>query len=111
MIDEWRSKKPWRILCEVYGKMIAMVIQHWLLLWGCWHDPHRSFVKAAEIVRQSTRRLIDALHAQKETKQMQQALQAIKKEMRSGCRLNTRLAHPNTSQLLLDGLDWHLTLT
>jgi hypothetical protein len=42
---------------------------------------------------------------------MQQAFQAIKKEMRSGCRLNTRLAHPNTSQLLLDGLDWHLTLT
>ena len=111
MIDEWNSKKPWRILCEIYGKMIAMVIQHWLLLWGCWHDPHRSLVKAAAIVRQSTRRIIDALHANTETKQMQQALLAIKREMRSGCRLDTRSAHPNTSQLLLDGLDWHLTLT
>jgi hypothetical protein len=111
MIDEWNTKKPWRILCEIYGKMIAMVIQHWLLLWGCWHDPHRSLFKAAEIVRQSARRLIDALHANKETKQMQQALLAIKREMRSGCRIDTRKAHPNTSQLLLDGLDWHLTLT
>ncbi len=110
MIDEWSTKKPWRILCEIYGKMIAMVIQHWLLLWGCWHDPHRSFVKAAEIVRQSSRRIIDALHAAMGTKQMQQALLAIKREMRSGCRLDTRSAHPNTSQLLLDGLDWHLTL-
>jgi Transposase DDE domain len=110
MIDEWNTKKPWRILCEIYGKMIAMVIQHWFLLWGCWHDPHRSFVKAAEIVRQSARRIIDALHADMETKQMQQALLAIKREMRSGCRLDTRSAHPNTSQLLLDGLDWHLTL-
>lgn len=110
MIDEWNTKKPWRILCEIYGKMIAMVIQHWVLLWGCWHDPHRSLVKAAEIVRQSTRRLIDALHANTETQQMHQALRAIKQEMRSGCRLDTRSAHPNTSQLLLDGLDWHLTL-
>jgi hypothetical protein len=42
---------------------------------------------------------------------MQQALQAIKYEMRSGCRVDTRKAHPNTSQILLDGLDWHLTLT
>jgi hypothetical protein len=111
LIDEWRTENPWRILCEIYAKMIAMVIQHWLLLWGCWHDPHRSLVKAADIVRQSARRLIDALHADKQTKQMQQAIQAIKHEMRSGCRVDTRKAHPNTSQILLDGLDWHLTLT
>jgi hypothetical protein len=111
MIDEWSTKNPWRILCEIYGKMIAMVIQHWLLLWGCWHDPHRSLVKAADIVRQSARRIIDALHANDPRKQMQQAFLAIKREMRSGCRLDTRSAHPNTSQLLLDGLDWHLTLT
>jgi hypothetical protein len=30
-IDEWRSKKPWRILCEVYGKLAAMLIQQWLI--------------------------------------------------------------------------------
>lgn len=30
-IDEWRAKKPWRILCELYGKLAAMVIQHWLI--------------------------------------------------------------------------------
>jgi hypothetical protein len=111
MIDEWRTQSPWRILCEIYAKMIAMVIQHWLLQWGCWHDPHRSLVKAADVVRQSARRIIDALHANKESKQMEQALLAIKREMRSGCRLDMRKAHPNTSQLLLDGLDWHLTLT
>jgi hypothetical protein len=110
-VDEWRTKKPWRILCEIYGKLIAMVIQHWLLLWGCWHDPHRSLVKAADVVRQSARRIIDALHANDPTKQMEQALLAIKREMRSGCRIDMRSAHPNTSQLLLDGLDWHLTLT
>jgi len=30
-IDEWRSKKPWRILCEFYGKLAAMLIQQWLI--------------------------------------------------------------------------------
>ncbi len=30
-IDDWRSKKPWRILCEVYGKLSAMLIQQWLI--------------------------------------------------------------------------------
>src|SRR5581483_6411654 len=50
-IDEWRSKKRWRILCEFYGKLIAMLIQQWLLTAGCWHDPYRSLVKAAQVVR------------------------------------------------------------
>ena len=30
-VDESRSLKPWRILCEVYAKLLAMVVQHWLL--------------------------------------------------------------------------------
>jgi hypothetical protein len=29
-IDEWRSKSPARMLCEIFAKMIAMVIQHWM---------------------------------------------------------------------------------
>lgn len=44
-IDEWRTKNPWRILCEVYAKLAAMVIQHWLIHAGCWHDPWRSLEK------------------------------------------------------------------
>jgi hypothetical protein len=28
-----------------------------------------------------------------------------------GCRLNRRKQHPGTDQLLLEGLDWQLTLT
>ena len=35
-IDQWRSKKPWRILSEVYAKLAAMVIQQWLIQLGCW---------------------------------------------------------------------------
>ncbi len=32
VIDEWRTENPWRILCEFYGKLIVMIIQHWMFL-------------------------------------------------------------------------------
>ncbi len=50
-LDIWRSEKPMRILCEIYAKLIGMVIQHWLIIVGCWHDPHRSLVKASMAVQ------------------------------------------------------------
>src|SRR5262249_46780795 len=31
-IDEFRGRKPGRVLCELYAKLLAMVVQHWLLL-------------------------------------------------------------------------------
>jgi hypothetical protein len=46
-IDESRSEKPWRILCEVYAKLLAMLVQHWILVVCCWRYPDRSLTKAA----------------------------------------------------------------
>ena len=42
-IDEWRSTKPWRILCELYAKLIGLVLQHWVFLAGSWYRHDRSF--------------------------------------------------------------------
>jgi len=50
-IDECRSKKPYRILCEFYAKMCAMIIQQSFIQEGCWFDPFRSLVKAADSLR------------------------------------------------------------
>jgi len=47
-IDESRSTNPWRILCEVYAKLVALVIQHWILLSCCWQNPNRSLTKAVK---------------------------------------------------------------
>src|SRR5262249_29729987 len=52
-IDESRSVKPWRVLCEVYAKLLGMVVQHWLLLISCWDHPDRSLVKASRTVRRN----------------------------------------------------------
>jgi hypothetical protein len=45
-VDCWRSEKGMRILCEVYAKLMAMILLHWFTIAGCWSDPHRSLVKA-----------------------------------------------------------------
>jgi hypothetical protein len=96
-IDQWRSKKPWRILSEVYAKLAAMVIQQWLIQLGCWQDPHRSLFKAAQVVRREANRLMVALYKGG----LEEELRDILRCMRSGCRLNTRKQAPNTSQFLL----------
>lgn len=106
-IDEWRTKKPWRILCELYGKLAAMVIQLWLIQAGCWHDPWRSLVQAAAVVRREANRIMIALYEGG----LEQALHSIVHGMRSGCRIQRRRRHPSTAQLLLEGLDWELCLT
>jgi hypothetical protein len=106
-IDEWRSKKPWRILCELYGKLCAMLIQQWLIQAGCWHDPWRSLVKAAQAVRREANRIMVALYEGG----LEQVLRSIVRGMRSGCRIERRRSHPSTVQLLLEGLDWQLVLT
>ena len=96
-IDQWRSKKPWRILCEVYAKLSAMVLQHWLIQLGGFQDPHRSLVKAAQVVRREAGRLMVALYKGG----LEQELRDILRCMQSGCRLNRRKQAPNTSQFLL----------
>ena len=96
-IDEWRTKKPWRILCEVYAKLCAMLIQNWLIQLGCWQDPHRSLVKAAQVVRREAGRLMVALYEG----QVAPTVSTILRCMNSGCRLNTRKTNPNTSQFIM----------
>jgi hypothetical protein len=106
-IDEWRTKNPWRILCELSAKLAAMVIQQWLIHEGCWHDPWRSLVQAAAVVRREANRIMVALYEGA----VEQVLHSIVRGMRSGCRIQRRRSHPSTAQLLLEGLDCELCLT
>ncbi len=41
-IDEWRTSNPWRILCELYCKLMVDVIVQWVSVASCWQDPARS---------------------------------------------------------------------
>lgn len=97
-LDDWRSAKPWRILCEVYAKLVAMVLQHWLLLTGCWAAPDRSLTKASQTVRTHAPRL--ALAATSAAR-LRAALTTLARCLAAGARINRRAATPHTYQLLL----------
>jgi hypothetical protein len=95
-IDEWRSTKGWRILCELYAKLAAMLLQHWLIEVGCWHDPQRSLVKAAQVVRREAGQLMVAIREGR----MELVVRQIMRCMRSGCRIEKRKHFPSTVQRL-----------
>lgn len=97
-LDQWRSQQPWRILCEVYAKLLAMLVQHWLLLVGCWTYPERSLVKASRTIQAYAGELATALHNRP---QVEQVLRSIQRSLQHHARLNPRRSHPNTYQLLL----------
>jgi hypothetical protein len=98
-VDESRSTKPWRILCEMYAKLLAMLIQQWMFLVGCWAYPHRSLVKAAQTVRKHALHLASAFGG---LQRLRTAITTVKRCLAAGCRMNRRRKQPNTYQLLLD---------
>ncbi len=57
-VDESRSAKVWHIMCELYAKLTAMLLHHWLVVLGCWGEAERGMLKLAQLVRDSTGMLI-----------------------------------------------------
>lgn len=106
-IDEWRTSNPWRILCEIYAKLIGLLLQHWLIVLFAWQDEQRSLVKLVHVVRATCWTLMEALAGHRS---LQSALQGIQRRMRSGCQMNTRKKSPNSAQLLQRGAtNWALS--
>jgi len=97
-IDAWRSQKPWRILCEVYAKLLAMLVQHWLFLVSNWAYPDRSLRKAAQTVQKHALHLASVFGCRE---QLEAAIAVIQRCLAFGCRINKRREQPHTYQLLL----------
>ncbi len=96
-VDEWRSGKPWHILCEVYGKLLGQLVQHWILLVSCWYRPDRSLVKAAETIREHAVHLASTFS---QPAAFEQALRVVQRCLARGGRLNKRRGAPSTFQRL-----------
>jgi len=94
----WRTGKPERILCEVYAKLLALVLQHWALVVGCWAYPDRSLVKAAQVVRDHA---VELASARALAPRLAEVLETIQRVLTRTARRNTRKKHPKAYQLLL----------
>jgi Transposase DDE domain len=106
-VDEWRTANPWRILCEVYAKLLGLLLQHWLIVLFAWHDAQRSLVKLAQVCRDTSWTLMEALAG---FRWLRCALHLIARRMRSGCQMNKRQQRPNSAQLLEQAaVEWALS--
>ena len=98
-LDAWRSANPHRIMGEVWAKLTALVIQHWVVLAGCWASPDRSLVQTAQTVRDHAVALLLALGVRT---RLDAVLTAICACLAGGCRVASRRAKPSLFQLLAD---------
>lgn len=99
-IDDWRSQQEWRILGEVYAKLIGVIVQHWVYLVGAWHYPDHSLPKAAETVQEWLAALTVAFR-RGEVAGVEAVLADIVQDLSHGSRLTPQRRRWATYQLLL----------
>jgi len=93
-----RSMQPYRVLTEVYAKLLALVVQHWCVLLGAWGEPRRSLVKAAVMVRQHAFPLALAC---RDTTRLAGALRRLRACLGHAGQVGKRRKRPTTADQLL----------
>lgn len=99
LLDQWRSQDPWRVWCEFYAKLLALLVQHWLLIVGCWRQLDRSLHRAARLIaKQAFHLLTDLL----DRSALIATLTRLADVMAHTCHLSRRKHHPLTFQFWLE---------
>jgi len=97
LIDESNSQNHWRVLTELYAKLIAVVIQHWMLLVSVWQIPNKSVVQASSIIRKFTLFLLVNFA---DASALSVSISHIVAALNAAPRLLRRNKKPSTPQLL-----------
>jgi hypothetical protein len=87
-----------RQMVRVWSRLLAVLLQPWLVLAGVWGDPTKSLSKAAEAVRAFVSRLAASLGQQREVERL---LSDLVQALGPTCRRNPR-SKPGTFELLND---------
>lgn len=105
-VDQWSSANPQQILCAFSAKLLAMLVQHWVLMESCWDDPHRSWMLSADLLRDQVSLFLQGLRGRLP---LEQVLQLIHEALAARASIPQRTTRPSTSHQLLDGEYWGLT--
>jgi hypothetical protein len=96
-IDQSNSQNPWRVLTEVYAKLIAVLIQHWILLVSVWQLSDKSMVLACATIR----KFAVLLHINLvDTSALSNAISTIVQALKTVPRLLKRNINPSNFQVL-----------
>jgi hypothetical protein len=97
-IDEWRTKNPYRILCEIFAKLIGLVLSQWVFMISLWKFPDRSLFRAVRTIQKFAVALAISLT---DPLLLEQVLTRLQFCLMAHCRLETRRTHPAAFQLLV----------
>ena len=93
-----RSQKPYRILCEVYAKLIAALLRHWGMLVAGWRCTQHSLMKTATLIGTYARALTASFHRSR--KAFCETFEDIKRTFQNGCYLESSPTKPTTFKRL-----------
>ena len=96
-IAEWNSRLPCKALCCVYGKLLAMVVEHWTIVTGCWSRPDRSPTKAARLIGKFALSLALALRS---LRRLRGVLRHLRQVLEATCRMEKR-KRPSSNEMIL----------
>lgn len=96
-IDEYRSSKPQSALCEIYGKLLAQVVRHWVIVVGAWSQRDRSLTKAAAIVTLLALSLAQAMRC---VSRLRGVLSYARELMAAAARMEKHGKSPNANDVI-----------
>lgn len=96
-LNSWRSQNKWRILCELYAKLIGVIISQWLFTL-MYNIPERSFFKATSVIRHYA---IFIAFSISDLELLSKAISRMNACFSKACRTNSRSKKPATYQTLV----------
>ena len=91
------GRRATRVLCEIYAKLLGMVVQHWLLLASAGSMLAWSWTKGARRVRRQAVELGRALWV---LESLVGVLERLRRRIQRRCKATKRQRHPTTYQML-----------
>lgn len=94
-VDQWLSRHPHRILCEIYAKLIGALLTQKLTAFCLWFEPARSLVKCAQTIAQHALALLIHLKC---NSALATTLRSLKRACLIAANIDSRRTRPATFQ-------------
>ena len=101
-----RSQKVWRVMCEVYAKLLAAVVRQWTVVVAGGGGLAVSVIRAGRVVQRFARELVRGLP---EMNRVLDVLTRITRFLSRRCRVNRRTTRPATHQKIANPQRLRLT--
>ena len=97
LLNKSRSQNPYRILTELFAKLLGCLVQHWCIVASAWHLTDKSLVRLAALVQAEALTLLRALPS---LETLRLCLRQMRHIAATGSSVQRRCSRPSAFQLL-----------